>query len=123
MEQGLSPHTKAVCRENLALNVPSNSDSWKNWARERQSESMARVSEASQNGITKLSQHRSNKKKCITRSSFMKMSWQNGQQQYLLALVECLINVRLGKTFLYIEGAQLRQATGDQTGRIRVLSN
>ena len=61
MEQGLSPHTKAVCRENLALNVPSNSDSWKNWARERQGESMARVSEASQNGSTKLSQHRSNK--------------------------------------------------------------
>ena len=56
LEQGLSPHTKAVCRENLALNVLSNSESWKNWG-----ESMARVSEANQNDSTKLSQHGSNK--------------------------------------------------------------
>ena len=71
--------------------------SWKNCSRELQNDSMAKVWETNQEGITKMSPHRG--KKCNEKNAMTKMHVheENGQQQYLLALVECLIDVRLGK--------------------------
>ena len=67
--------------------------SWKNWSRKLQSDFMAKVWETNQEGITKMSQHRG--KKCNDKiASPWRYRGQNGQQQYLLALV-----IRLGKTF------------------------
>ena len=72
--------------------------SWKNWSRKLQSDFMAKVWETNQEGITKMSQHRG--KKCNDKiASPWRYRGQNGQQQYLLALVKCLIDVRFGKTF------------------------
>ena len=71
---------------------------WKNCSRELQNDSMAKVWETNQEGITKMSQHRG--KKCNDKiASPWRYRGQNGQQQYLLALVKCLIDVRFGKTF------------------------
>ena len=95
-EQGLPPHTKAVCRENISPVAFSNW-SWKNCSRELQNDSMAKVWETNQEGITKMSPHRG--KKCNEKNAMTKMHVheENGQQQYVLALVEGLIDVRLGK--------------------------
>ena len=101
-EQGLPPHTKAVCRENISSVAFSNGDLVKtvpaNFKMIPCRKSEKRIRKALQkwaniearNVMTKMQWQ-----KCRS----MKISGQNGQQQYLLALVECLIDVRLGKTF------------------------
>ena len=99
-EQGLPPHTKAVCRENISSVAFSNGDLEKtvpaNFKMIPWRKSEKRIRKALQkwaniqarNVMTKIQWQ-----KCTS----INKSGQNGQQQYLLALVECLIDVRLGK--------------------------
>ena len=99
-EQGLPPHTKAVCRENISPVAFSNCDLEKtvpaNFKMIPWRKSEKRIRKALQKWAHIEARNVMRKmqwQKCTS----MKISGQNGQQQYLLALVECLIDVRLGK--------------------------
>ena len=70
-EQGLPPHTKAVCRENIVIRCFQQRWSWKNCSSELQNDSMAKVWETNQEGITKMGQHTG--KKCNDKNSMTKM--------------------------------------------------
>ena len=101
-EQGLPPHTKAVCRQNIVSVAFSNGDlektvpanfkviSWRKSEKRIRKALQKWANIQARNVMTKIQWQ-----KCTS----MNKSGQNGQQQYLLALVECLIDVRLWKTF------------------------
>ena len=121
-EQGLPPHTKAVCRENISSVAFSNGDlektgpanskviSWRKSEKRIRKALQKWANIEARNVMTKLQVHEDIGGK--TDSSNIYLRW-----------LSAWSTSGLEKPFLYIEDAQLRQATGNQTGRIRVFSN
>ena len=121
-EQGLPPHTKAVCRQNIASVAFSNGDlektgpanskviSWRKSEKRIRKALQKWANIEARNVMTKLQVHEDIGGK--TDSSNIYLRW-----------LSAWSTSGLEKPFLYIEDAQLRQATGNQTGRIRVFLN